>query len=611
MKATRILPLLFVTLILVECLACAVPTFAAVDYDASSTGGFKLGVTMRNFGMQATVKGAAGAIHSFEAGDLSDGSEFYGAEKYTPFEGDSGYYYLLDIYNEECDYEVTIREFYIMPNKSEKLTNIWTCTTSTDIHIQDGYKYTVDFKKRDSYVEGQYYVSSREVYFWLPEVFDATDVLKDLSRDTTFNARDYPQASDSYDMEVIQISEDADKNLFICVYDPSCLQTAAKINMSLQHYEADELSYQLYDLICVSSSGTLRKYVVKNFTVSDDECRFYNIAAVYTRFNSNIHSIEDTSEDDITNYKGYPVGKCFAAYSYNNELCYDCMKVDVVDVDILGTGAIRYQNGFNLSGIEYTDSHFVVFDVKNYDVDHIYDATITYTTTPYSYQYAIGAGSSERFGDPVEHVKEIYDSDTGKTFDGTFNITGLVSGKLYTGVSYEWKRILTVGEFNNQIESYNGKVEYAAESQYGNSAWVFQFLETPYTTWGTVGVGNGYNSTRVSDVALLRLRFATPVGCYNLGCVSDIVSDDGKPDIVVTPDVPLAWGDDGFGDLEIILTAVFLILLLIIFAYIFPVVKQIFKAIFNGFSAVISILISIVVFPFKAIYSLFSNKKDR
>ena len=60
-------------------------------------------------------------------------------------------------------------------------------------------------------------------------------VLTDLQKDTAFNIEDYPVNSKDYSLNVIQIAESIDKELYIYVYQPSGVfgsLVASSINIS-------------------------------------------------------------------------------------------------------------------------------------------------------------------------------------------------------------------------------------------------------------------------------------------------------------------------------------------------------------------------------------------
>lgn len=64
-------------------------------------------------------------------------------------------------------------------------------------------------------------------------------VLDDLKKDEGFNIEDYPLVEDNHSLQVIQIAESNDKELFIYVYQPSAKYIATSIDFSTTYDEDD------------------------------------------------------------------------------------------------------------------------------------------------------------------------------------------------------------------------------------------------------------------------------------------------------------------------------------------------------------------------------------
>ena len=63
-----------------------------------------------------------------------------------------------------------------------------------------------------------------------------SEVLDDLKKDSSFHASNYPENKTDYSLNVIQIAESVNKELFVYVYQPSGQNkklTASSINISL------------------------------------------------------------------------------------------------------------------------------------------------------------------------------------------------------------------------------------------------------------------------------------------------------------------------------------------------------------------------------------------
>lgn len=595
MKFKKILSLALALITLMSCLVFAIPASAA-----PATYYPKLNIRVT----KAEEDNAYVAFKTYAGSDAETIYEWGNDdEEYHTLEG--GNYLNVDMDCSEYFYYVHVDEYYRHPitGESTLLNSVTVSSTSYEFYYKEGYYYDVTFIKgslrpTDKY---SYCVSNPDLFFYPVETVDVSDytsVLEDLTRDPLFKIADYPSITDDYSLDVIQIAESVDGDLFVYVYNPSDATVeveASKINMSLQHYEDTSPKYRLYDLTLVSSSGTLDKYVVNGFTVSTDDYRYYNIAGIYTPFNEAIHD-EAEQDDDVINYVGYPVAKCYSTITDGNgNVLYDCVSLDYVDVDIKAVGLIRFADDFLIDGISKTDSHFVAFNVDNFDVKHIYSATVSYLTQGYHYTFAVGAGSSETYDEAVEHTDDIHDYDEGKLLDGG-----------WFSKEYTWRRIQTVSNFKLMLEGYDHELLVYNEDAINESQFVICFLETDYSTWNTTGIGHGYDSTRVSEVSILRLRFATPRGAYNLGAVSDIVSDDGKPDIEFKPNY---YPDDDFGDLEIIVMILILIVGLIGLSYVVPFIKTILSGLIDAISFLIQLLVSLITLPFELLASIFSGDK--
>lgn len=449
------------------------------------------------------------------------------------------------------------------------------------------------------------------------DVSNMTSVLEDLTRDPLFKIADYPSITDDYSLDVIQIAESVDGDLFVYVYNPSDATVeveAAKINMSLQHYEDKNPTYKLYDLTLVSSSGTLDKYVVNGFTVSTDDQRYYNIAGIYTPFNEAIHE-DDQKDDDTINYVGSAVGKCFEAITYEGNVHYACKKIDYVDVDINDHGIIRLQDSFGIFEDYNTDSHYIAISINNFDVTKIYGVDVAFYTQSYYYHYdsATPLEQVETYGDPVLNNKQITYAMTAKNEGGGF------LGTSFFSYDYVWDRIMTSEDFIAYFEECENEelIDYDAEL-INNSDYVICFYETPYThtVYSTsISSQTTRTSTIVSEVTLLRMHFATPAGIYNLGVVADIVTDDGEPDIDIGADDNLEnqiedfFPSDDFGDLEIIVLILILIVGLIGLSYVVPFVKTILSGLIDAISFLIQLLVSLMTLPFELLASIFGGDK--
>lgn len=93
-----------------------------------------------------------------------------------------------------------------------------------------------------------------------------SNVLDDLTKDENFNIEDYPTKDKDYSLQVIQVAESEDKELFVYVYQPSAKYIATSIDFSTTYDEDDNFyDFNNYKLKLLNQEGTLSKYVVENF----------------------------------------------------------------------------------------------------------------------------------------------------------------------------------------------------------------------------------------------------------------------------------------------------------------------------------------------------------
>ncbi len=195
------------------------------------------------------------------------------------------------------------------------------------------------------------------------------------------------------------------------------------------------------------------------------------------------------------------------------------------------------------------------------------------------------------------------------------------AGDGFMGIKYTWKRIQTSADFKKTVE-----LSGDALTEVNKTKWVLIFLETPFEE-SEVATMAGHekrqNGTMVSDVTILRLKFVTKGVTYNLGTVSDKVTEGEKPsggakklgwlDLLckwleqVTGVPALVW--------KIIICALPFVILLPILSAVFPVVGQALAAVFKGVGLGIVWLFKglwwLVCLPFRGIAALVRKIKEK
>lgn len=423
-----------------------------------------------------------------------------------------------------------------------------------------------------------------------------SNVLDDLKRDQSFDPEDYPARSDDYSLDVIHVAEGENGEVFLYVYQPSDATKdlrAAKVNMSLQDPTERDVTYKLYNLTWLNSSGVFDKYLVNDLTVPVKDVRYYSIAAIYRAFDEDIDDPAN-DDDDIKDFEGLPVGKSWAVSIYNGEYTTLSKNIEYVDVEIQSVGFTRYSGGFELNSSS-CDSHFVAFSIENFDAAWVYDVDIAYTCRSASRVIGVGSGEIE-YGESVNKTIKRSDFETGS----------VTSGILFFKHNYTWNRIVKIETFISEIEDQTN--EFLTDSDrenLNNSDFVVRFLETDFQTFSGAGAQTS-NWTSITEVSILRLHFLTDNGkTYNLGAVSDIVSDDGLPDFVVDAiDNLQNLLEESWEIFLAILGLTILIAAIVLLSFIGLKPMDILRFVFKGVTL-------ILLAPFRFFKWLFTPKKKR
>ena len=447
---------------------------------------------------------------------------------------------------------------------------------------------------------------SKEFYLYFTSIakqrsLKPSDILDDLSKDSRFDLEEYPDDPTDYGLHVVQIAESENHELFIYVYQPSNATRdyeARYINMSLENPTSKKATNKLYSLTLVDTHGTLDKYKVNNFFVSDDEDRYYNIATIYRFFDSEVDNSSDAV--DTIQGRGYEVGQCWHAYYYNDELYYERKDVNVVEVDIKATGSIYYPEGFKLH-VDACDSHYVAFSVENYKVDQIFDADITYTMDYYTWTESYTIGGSRT--DTLES-STLVESDYLSSKE-----TGSNDGDGWFGVKYTWTRIQDIDTFLSDVAKDTDRTFSEEElNALKNSQFVFRFLETENYKWTDHINGNasGGHYTLVEDISILRLHFVSEGKRYNLGVVGDLVGIDSTPDggLNVNENLENWWEENGDEVTAIVALIIFLLAAILIYIY----ARDLGVAIIRGVADLLTLLINLLLLPFKLLSALLKNR---
>lgn len=415
-----------------------------------------------------------------------------------------------------------------------------------------------------------------------------TNVLDDLTKDNSFKPSNYPEKTDDYSLQIIQLAESSDKDLFVYVYQPSGQNknlSACSINISTTIN--DNISFINYKLQKLNSNGVFFKYKVSDFTVKTEPTRYYAISSIYRPFDESID--KPASDGNTVTEVNYNVSKQYCFGEINGKPYVNCVDIETIVVTDKFVGFVRYNDGFKLYN-GACDSHFVAFNTDK-TIDKLLEADVYYTSQRYSWTFAAFVGENQKFEEKQDNYAYLKYTDKVEHNGG-----GLFAG------TYKWDRIETTEQFiaeNDLTQNvYSGaildvnvanKITDEGKAALQGKKWVLRFAETDYTLGG--GNGTTYSfSTLVGDVTILRLKFETDGVTYNLGTIDNKQTGSDKPINDETYKVVIN------SRVKWILGIIAAILLLIILAPILPYI--------------IRFVVWVVLLPFKAIGALFKGIKN-
>ena len=333
-----------------------------------------------------------------------------------------------------------------------------------------------------------------------------TDVMSDLKKDESFKPEAYPADEKDFGLELVQLAESANGELFVYVYQPAGSKvTATEIRFSTAINES--FKPVDYALELLSISGTLAKYVALDFSVKPDAVRYYDVVCIFRKW---LEGVDKAPIDGQTvGSVSYEVGQCWTACTANGNVSYSMLATEVITVTNKRVGYILYPNGFQWVGYTKCESHYVAFTTDR-SIERLMEADLTYIATPYYYTDTKGYS----YGDSTTVSLTLTGEQTGGNDGGVFTH------------KYEWKRIQTAKEL---LEDKTINLTSAARKDLEGMQWVLRFAETEYTSAASAS-SYTQNGTRVSDVTILRLKFETDGVVYNLGVVDNKQTTSPVPD---------------------------------------------------------------------------------
>jgi len=396
-----------------------------------------------------------------------------------------------------------------------------------------------------------------------------SNVLDDLKKDSTFNAKNYPTVSNDYSLKIIQLAESTDKEVLVYVYQPCGLKDmrASSINIST-HAQAD-IRPSNYKLKYANSSGVFFKYVVEGLTVSTAEARYYGVTSIYRPFNK-AYGDADAEHGNTVSEVPFAVSKEYRFSTVNGNPVTATVDIETIEITDKFVGFVRYDSGYILHK-EACDSHFVAFDTDK-PIDKLVEADVAWIQREQKHQID-GDYFGAYLGEITNEQRKLSDDDDTVHYKG---------GGIFAA-SYEWDRIQTIDDFIASVDLnknvYHGaiidvnvvsKITEEGKKALKNKKWVLRFTDTDYDVQRREAIINtikywGYieSSTLVSDVTILRLKFITDGVTYNLGVIDNKQTGSNKPINDTEIDVELNDRGKGF---FIILAVILGLILIGIFA---------------------------------------------
>lgn len=471
-----------------------------------------------------------------------------------------------------------------------------------------------------------------------------TDLITDLKKDETFNISNYPAIGGDYGIDIIQIAESTDNELFVYTYQPCRIALAADqtqvelapIQISLaMSTDLNNLRYALYGLTEVHRYSTLTKYVVNGFEVKPNLLLRYYSVPMLQRITS------DNSEEAVE------VGKLWTVETTENGVVYSEKHKETVEILNPVAGAVRYEHDKSPVnwGKDGVDNHFIAFNT-DLPIDDLLEADVSYMTVAIGDD--VGApqgkfitlfellglhGANEAVeGTRDDFVKRLrdYAIEHDKISSGNITVKKSQSytfgtGGWFTEATYSWNRIMRMSDFKNSW----GTGETAGKvcgltgayniSDLDTRKWVLCYRETPYDQvnnifedWFDSSTGGYWYDV---DIAILRLKFETAGKVYDMGTVSNKVNQS----VIVQGNTPKSfwesvadffktignWFADNWDWLLIVVLGVILLIVLMpfmptILSFILMCLKYLFKGLWW-----------LICLPFKGIAALVRKIKER
>lgn len=353
-----------------------------------------------------------------------------------------------------------------------------------------------------------------------------SSVLADLQKDTTFKIEDYPVSAEDYSLQVIQIAESTDNELFVYVYQPSAVfgsLVASSINVAL-----GDTNFTNYTLTLCNSHETLYKYLIDDLAVSADSVREYEITSIYRPFNAAIDT--NANNGNTITEVNYPVAKKWIFTTTETGTSIYCHDIETIEITDKYVGFARMLAEDYLTYSHFIDRHFVAFSTER-PIDKLVQADVWYTSQQVFHNWFLGT-HTYYYAPKYDHQVTVNAETKVEEGIGT---GGFLFWQKFT---YTWKEIQTISEFIDTVEVENvfsmaifdvsteSKITDDGLGELYNQQWVLNFVNTDHKI---SYVGGNSETAHIGDVSVLRLQFETDGVLYNIGTIDNKQTGSDEP----------------------------------------------------------------------------------
>lgn len=433
-----------------------------------------------------------------------------------------------------------------------------------------------------------------------------SDVMTDLTSDSSFDKSKYNEDATRTDMEVITIAESEDYELFVYVFQPRKELVASSINISLSK---ETLSFKNYFLTLINQNGVYQKYKVDNLTTSTAQIKYYEIPSIYRKFDSSIDKSLSDDNNNTINEVAFNVGLAFTLTLDSSGTSIKVENVDTISVTEMFVGFCRYPT---VSWFDSTqaDVHFVAFSTT-WLIDDLLEVDIYYNSQPYERNglglgpYPTETNETGSVWGPIDYdghaeLKKdkdiVYENDSGIWRDTKYSFASIETPENFFKTEAEGQ-IYNMGLLNQVTTSV---IDENAKNVISRQQWVCRFAVTEYdyVPSSSQFQGDTESFTRISNVSIMRLAFISNNQYYNLGVVSN--KQTGSDDPVNETETVVSFTEDFLQMIKILLGLIALVIICMFISPIMAILTPILKLIVN-------FVVWVITLPFKLIATLFKK----